>query len=347
MKIEQPFTVSMQVNKHNLDVMIDELKTLVCEFDFCNTRINKTLLSLYLMRKHLNKLKNEKYTTQCTLRGVKHNANYPDLLERYIHVNCMDPCSTLYKREIRHMLLSGTNITELDISATVVYLFAKFISNDNKMLDAYKNQDFYSIIPTTIKSRDEQKKLTQIWLQGWYNESIIYNELFPITGEFLKTNALKKDNIYKRNSGLFRDKEVRLLNDMLESDLSIVNHLHDGYYLNSRYKKKCSELISKVWGEDVKYKVRDFSKECYSDDDIKSAIRNINWKEDADDIVDFTNIPNFIMQHRKESMYFDPYGSLMGFLLDDRGDVVYDDNNAPVEVEKSYVTQKKCIELFK
>ena len=63
MKIENPFTVNMQVNKHNLDVMIDELKKLACEFDFCNTRINKTLLSLYLMRKHLNKLKNDKYTS--------------------------------------------------------------------------------------------------------------------------------------------------------------------------------------------------------------------------------------------------------------------------------------------
>lgn len=187
------------------------------------------------MRKHLNKLKNEKYTTQCTLRGVKHNTNYHDLLERYIHINCMDPCSTLYKREIRHMLLSGTNIAELDISATVVYLFAKFISKDAMMLNIYKNGDFYSLIPD--KTRDEQKKLVQIWLQGWYNESIAYNKLFQVTGEFLKTNALKKNDIYKRNSGLFRDKEVRLLNDMLESDLPIVNHLHDGYYLNNRYKK--------------------------------------------------------------------------------------------------------------
>ena len=345
MKIENPFAVNMQVNKHNLDVMIDELKILACEFDFCNTRINKTLLSLYLMRKHLNKLKNDRYTTRCTLRGVKHNANFPDLLERYIHVNCMDPCSTLYKREIRHMLLSGTNIAELDISATVVYLFAKFISRDDAMLNIYKNGDFYSLI--TNKTRDEQKKLVQIWLQGWYNESIPYNKLFPVTGEFLKNNALKKDDIYKRNSGLFRDKEVRLLNDMLESGLPIINHLHDGYYLNNRHKKKCSELISKMWGEDVKYKVHDFSKEYYSVDDIKSTIRNIDWKEDIDDIVDFTNIPNFIMQHKKETMYFDPYGSLIGFLLDDKGDVVYNDDNTTVEVKKSYVTQKKCIELFK
>lgn len=345
MKIEKSFAVNMLINKHNLDVMIDELKILACEFDFCNTRINKTLLSLYLMRKYLDKSKNGEYITRCTLKAVKHNANYPDLLERYIHVNCKDPCSTLYKREIRHMLLSGTNIAELDISATVVYLFAKFISKDDMMLNIYKNGDFYSLIPD--KTRDEQKKLVQIWLQGWYNESIVYNRIFQVTGDFLKTNALKKDDIYKRNSGLFRDKEVRLLNDMLESKLPIVNHLHDGYYLNSRYKKKCGEVISKVWGEDVKYKVHDFSKECYSDDDIKSTIRNIDWKEDVDDIVDFTNVPNFIIQHRKQNMHFDPYGSLTGFLLDDRGDIVYSDDNTPIEVEKSYVTQKKCIELFK
>lgn len=345
MKIENPFAVNMQVNKHNLDAMIAELKTLAYEFNFCNTRINKTLLSLYLMRKHLNKLKNERYTTQCTLKGVKHNTNYPDLLERYIHVNCMDPCSAIYKREIRHMLLAGTNIAELDISATVVYLFAKYISKDDAMLNIYKNGDFYSLIPD--KTRDEQKKLVQIWLQGWYNESIAYNKLFPTTSEYLKNTASKKDDIYKRNSGLFRDKEVRLLNDMLESGLPIVNHLHDGYYLNSRHKKKCGELISKVWGDDVKYKTHDFSKEHYSDDDIKNTIRNIDWKEDINDIVDFTDIPNFIMQHKKETMYFDPYGSLTGYLLDDKGDVVYNDDNTPVEVEKSYVTQKKCIELFK
>ena len=344
MQIENPFAVNMQVNKHNLDVMIDELKKLACEFDFCNTRINKTLLSLYLMRKYLDKLKNNQYITHCTLRGVKHNANYPDLLERYIHVNCMDPCSTLYKREIRHMLLSGTNITELDISATVVYLFAKFISKDDAMLDVYKNGDFYSLIKD--KTRDEQKKLVQIWLQGWYNESIVYNKLFPVTGEFLKNSAIKKDGAYKRNSGIFRDKEVRLLNDMLESGISIVNHLHDGYYLIGCYKKIWGEIISRVWGEDVKYKVHDFSKESYSDDDIKNTIRNIDWKEDVDDIVDFTKTPNIIIRHKKESMHFDPYGSLTGFLLDDRGDVVYNDDT-PVEVEKSYVTQKKCIELFK
>ena len=344
MQIENPFAVNMQVNKHNLDVMIDELKKLACEFDFCNTRINKTLLSLYLMRKYLDKLKNNQYITHCTLRGVKHNANYPDLLERYIHVNCMDPCSTLYKREIRHMLLSGTNITELDISATVVYLFAKFISKDDAMLDVYKNGDFYSLIKD--KTRDEQKKLVQIWLQGWYNESIVYNKLFPVTGEFLKNSAIKKDGAYKRNSGIFRDKEVRLLNDMLESGISIVNHLHDGYYLIGCYKKIWGEIISRVWGKDVKYKVHDFSKENYSDDDIKNTIRNIDWKEDVDDIVDFTKTPNIIIRHKKESMHFDPYGSLTGFLLDDRGDVVYNDDT-PVEVEKSYVTQKKCIELFK
>ena len=345
MEIEKPFAVSMQVNKHNLDVMIDELKTLARECDFCNTRINKTLLSLYLMRKYLDKFKNGEYITHCTQRGVTHNANYPDLLERYIHVNCMDPCSTLYKREIRHILLSGTKIAELDISATVVYLFAKFISKDDAMLNVYKNGDFYSLIKD--KTRDEQKKLVQIWLQGWYNENIVYNKLFPVTGEFLKNSAIKKDNAYKRNSGIFRDKEVRLLNDMLESGISIANHLHDGYYLNCCHKKKYSEIISRVWGEDVKYKVHDFSKEYYSDDDIKNTIRNIDWKEDVDDIVDFTNIPNVIIKHRKESMYFDPYGSLTGFLLDDRGDVVYGDDNTPVEVAKSYVTQKRCIELFK
>lgn len=343
MKIDKPFEINMQINKHNLDVMIDELKSLASECEFYNTRINKTLLSLHLMRKHLHALKNNRYATCCTLAGVKHNAHYPDLLERYIHTNCMDPCSAAYKREIRHLLLAGTNIAELDITATVVYLFAKYISEDEAMLNIYEKGDFYSIFKD--KSRDEQKKLVQIWLQGYYIPDMKYNKIFPVTGEFLKNSALKKDDLYKRNSGLFRDKEVKLLDAILESNLPIINHLHDGYYLNNRHKSKCGELIKKVWGESVKYKVHDFAKDNYSDEDIKNIIRNIDWKEDTEDIVDFTSIPQFIIQHNKKIINLDPYGSLMGLLLDDRGNCVYDEDGNYKCVEKSYVVRKLCMSL--
>lgn len=345
MKIKEPFVVNMQINKHNLDVMIDELKALANEYEFYNTRINKTLLSLHLMQKNLHVLKNNRYATHCTLASVKSNAHYSDLLERYIHTSCMDPCSTTYKREIRHLLLAGTNIAELDITATVVYIFAKYISEDPAMLNIYEKGDFYSIFKD--KSRDEQKKLTQIWLQGYYISDMPYNKIFPVTGEFLKNNALKQDDLYKRNSGLFRDKEVRLLNDILESELPIVNHLHDGYYLNNRLKTKCGELISKVWGKGVKYKVHDFAKDEYTDEDIRKMIRSIDWKEDTADMVDFTNIPHFITRHDKKTLRFDPYGSLMGILLDDRGNCVFDANENLIEVPKSYVVRQKCIEIFK
>lgn len=343
MKIKESFKINMQINAHNLDVMIDELKILAKEEDFTNTRINKTLYSLHLMRKNLSVLKDKKYKTCCTMAGVKPNKLFPDLLERYIHTNCMDPCSSTYKREIRTLLLAGTNIAELDISATVVYIYAKFITNDDAMLHAYKSGDFYAIF--SDKDRDEQKKLAQIWLQGPYNPYMKYNKIFPATGDYLKQTALIKDALYKKNSGLFRDKEVKLLNAMLESDLPIINHLHDGYYLNNRLKKKCGELIKKVWGEDVKYKVHDFSKESYSDEDIKNIIRKIKWEEDPEDIVDFTKTPYFMIKHDEKTLRFDPYRSLYGILLDDRGNCVYDESGSLVEVSKSYVIRKLCMKL--
>lgn len=344
MKITEQFKVNMQVNKHNIDVMIEELKSLAKEKSFNNTRINKTLYSLYLMRKNLNRLANDKHMTQCSLKGVKKNANYDDLLERYIHANCMDPCSTAYKREIRHLLLAGTNIAELDITATVVYIFAHFITKDPAMQFAYKNGDFYSILGEA-NDRDEQKKATQIWLQGPYAPNMTYNRLFPMTSEYLKQTAVRENDLYKRNSGLFRDQEVKLLNAMLESDLHIVNHLHDGYYLNNRLKKKCGELIKQIWGDNVKYKVHDFSKDHQSDDEIKAILRKIKWDEDPEDVVDLTNIPCFMIKHDPKILRFDPYGSLYGILLDDTGRCIYDDDHNPVKVSKSYVIRKLCMNI--
>ena len=340
MIIENPFDVNMMINKHNLDIMIDELKELAKSYDFCNTKVNKTLLALHLMRERLHALKNNRYTTKCTLWGVKHNAHYPDLLERYIHTNCMDPCSSLYKREIRKLLLAGTNIAELDISATVVYLFAKFITNDEAMLNIYKHGDFYELL--NDKTRDEQKQLTQIWLQGYYIPGIVYNKLFPTTSDYLKHTATQDDDLYKRNSGLFRDKEVRLLNAMLESDLHIINHLHDGYYLNNRHKTKCGALIKKVWGDDVKYKVTDFASINKSDDDIKNILQEIDWKEDVDDVVDFNNAPDFIIKHNMKLINHDPYGCLMGHELNNNGNCVYNDDGTNKLVPKSYVVQRLC-----
>ena len=343
--IEQKFDINMDVNKHNIEVMIDELKHLGCECNFTNAKMNKTLLSLNYMLKRLNILKT-KQTTRCELAPTRMNKSYPELHERYIHTNCLDPCSSSYKRDIRRLILAGTNITEVDITATVVYIFAKYISKDVELLNAYKSRDFYSILPN--KSRDEQKKLVQIWLQGWYDPSVMYNDLFPITGEYLKQTAIKDGDLYKRNSGLFRDIEVGFLDKVL-SNADLINHLHDGYYVRPRQKKKLCELVTDVWGNDVKYKVHEFAKDKFSDDDIRATVRNTDWTSGEDDNdcnnLDFTNIPDYILQVDQCKLHYDPYAALYGILLDANGDCVYNDKHEKVKVQKGYVIRHQCMTL--
>lgn len=353
MEIEKSFDVNMQINKHNLDVMICELKHLAQFTHFLNPKINETLLCLYYMSKRLDKLSN-KYVTRCTLFPVEKNKQFPDLYERYKHLSVYDPLNgNLYNRDIRHLLLNGTNVAELDITATAVYIFAKFISCDSELLQTYKERDFYTVLPNI--SRDEQKKLVQVWLQGPYKNPdvefnneyevyvALYNKLFPITGEYLKNTAIVKDREYARNSGLFRDREVRLLDKMLSSDVHLINHLHDGYYVNPRNIKKCGKIIKDVWGDDVKYKITDYSKIAMSDDEIRNKLYEIDWTKETD-IVDFDNVPNFIIRHKSSHIY-DPYFSLTGYMIDKDGECVYD-NGSLVEVPKTYVIQKKCMELF-
>ena len=372
LRIEQPFDVTMPINKHNLEIMIEHLKSMANETNFLNPNINKVLLCLYYMSKKLCEHSN-KTVTKCRLPPVKHNKNYPELLERYNHMSVYDPLNgTLYNREIRHLLLNGANIMELDITATAVFIFAKYISKDDLLLQYYRDHDFYTLFPNL--SRDEQKPLAQKWLQGSYKDPskfaskipsdinlpadsntyvALYNTFFPVTGEYLKETAISKNREYVRNSGLFRDREVRLLNEMLQSDVTLINHLHDGYYINPRHKAKCEEAIKSVWGNEVKYKITDYSKIKISDDEIRDTLSNIDWEkdlfyQDEDKQIDLENAPNFIMQSSKRSTcIYDPYEALTGILLDDSGNVVYDTEGNHTEVPKCYTVQRKCIELFK
>ena len=376
LKIKSPFEVTMPINKHNLEIMIDSLKSMARSTNFLNPKINETLLCLHYMSKRLSKL-NNKDVTRCTLPPVKHNKNYPELLERYNHVSVYDPLNgNLYNREIRHLLLNGANIAEIDITATAVYIFAKFISKDDRLLQWYRDRDFYTTFPTL--SRDTQKLLTQKWLQGTYkNPDILniemedpekidiedmedlnsyvalYNALFPVTGKYLKETAKCKNREYARNSGLFRNQEVLLLNEMLKSDVTLINHLHDGYYINPRRKAKCETAIKSVWGDDIKYKITDYSKINMSDDDIRNALSNIDWDkdcfyQDGAPKIDPDNAPDFALSHGTQTTYiYDPYAALTGYLCDENGDCVRDAEGNFIEVPKSYVVQKKCIELFK
>lgn len=276
-----------EINKTNLDLMLHKLLGMCADNDFKYNAINDVVYNLHYMNRVIMRNKAGIYYTTFNNMHSKNNglnATYPDLRERYVHEDYSDPCS--YKREIRKALLYGTNTAELDITATAVYIYSKYISEDADMLNCYMGQDFYSIIPG--KTRDEQKRLTQVWLQGPYNEEIIYNKLFPITGAYLKRTALKRDGLYKRNSGLFRNKEVELLDNIM-SNIQVNFHLHDGIYIKRSAIKKAEKAIIQAYGAGVKYKVHNYSKD--TDIDILSTLENVDWH--TDDIVTTDNILDY------------------------------------------------------
>ena len=263
------------INRDNLVTMLTHMLTLQDRENFKNPRLNENIWKLSNLLHELQVDTKGRYISEFeNIEGGK-NKQFPDLKERYIHISHNDPSSL--KHEIKEILLAGTDTVEVDISNTVVYLFAKYISHDVDMLKEYERGDFYSLFPTTVKSRDEQKKLTQIWLQGWYDNTTQYNKRFPITGEFLKQTALQKDGLYKRNSGLFRDKEVELLNAIMD-DVQLLFHLHDGFYIQKRNVNKVINSIKKHYGEEVRYKIHDFNKDAFSNEDICKIVDNIKWK---------------------------------------------------------------------
>ena len=261
------------INRDNLVTMLTYMLLLQSKYNFENPRLNENIWKLSHLLHDLEIDNKGRYISEFeNVEGGK-NKLFPDLNERYIHVSHNDPCSL--KHEIKELLLAGTDTVEIDISNTVVYLFAQYISHDKAMLKEYERGDFYSLIST--KTRDEQKKLVQIWLQGWYNKSIPYNKKFPVTGQFLKQTALQKDDAYKRNSGLFRDKEVELLNAIM-NDVQLLFHLHDGFYVQKRNVNKVTESIKRHYGKEVRYKEHDFNKDNFSDEDIYKIIDSIEWK---------------------------------------------------------------------
>lgn len=264
------------INKDNLIIALKYMLDLQSQYQFNNPRLNENIYNLHHMLSELNCDNRGHYFTCFDSINGKQNKLFPDLRERYIHISYNDPCSL--KHEIKELILAGTNTVEVDISNTAVYLFAKFISHDDDLLNYYKHNDFYKLLPN--KTRDEQKKLTQIWLQGIYNKAIPYNSLFPITGEYLKQTAIADNELYKRNSGLFRDQEVKLLDEII-ADMSVLFHLHDGFYTTERNKKKLCASVEKHYGDGIKYKVHDFSNVCLTENEIKNIINNVEWKSDG------------------------------------------------------------------
>ena len=341
--IEQNFSINMAINEYNLNTVLEILKRKVMEANFLNADMNKTFLCLYYMNKRLTR-SGKKSITRCILAPVKRNKRFPELSERFVHNSVFDPLNSAYTRPIRHILLEGTQIAEVDITATVVYIFAKMITKDDELLRCYVKRDFYSILPT--KTRDEQKKLTQFWLQGWFDQNVVYNQLFPITRDYLKRTAIKDDCLYARNSGVFRDFEVKALDKMLSGKIHIVNHLHDGYYIYPRNIKKCSNLVKEVWGDEVKFKVTDYSKidqKSYSE--IYDIISSIEWESNEEQCIDLSNKPNFMIGQR-QGVFNDPYANACGYLLDDNGNCIYDEKGELIEVPKSFVVQELCKQLI-
>ena len=341
--IEQSFNVNMAVNEYNLKTVLDILKQRMLDANFSNADMNKTFLCLQYMNKRLTRT-DKKSITKCVLAPVKKNKRFPELNERFVHNSVFDPLNSAYTRPIRHILLEGTQVAEVDISATVVYIFAKMITKDDELLRCYLERDFYSILPT--KTRDEQKKLTQFWLQGWFDQNVVYNQLFPITSDYLRRTAIKEDCLYARNSGVFRDFEVKALDKMLSGGVHIINHLHDGYYVHPRNIKKISKLVNEVWGKEVKFKVTDYSKidqKSYSE--IDDIISSIEWESNEEQCIDLSKKPNFVIG-QKQGIFSDPYANVCGFLLDSTGNCIYDENGELIEVPKSFVVQELCKQII-
>ena len=263
---DNTFTLKQPINYTNLEIMFNWFKQ--HSFDYRFNYVNNTICKLWNL--YHPPLKNKKHILQAPVA----NKTYPDLIERYIHIDAYDPCS--YKREVRKILMAGTPTYEIDFSAEAVYIFAKHITHDDLLLDTYINKEIYEIIPG--KSKDEQKKLMQIWLQGPYDESIIYNNMFPATAAYLKSTS----DDYKRNSGLFRDIETRNLIEILKlCKTRVTTHLHDAIYVNAKGLKTAQDAIRKVYGNDIKYKINNMQQEEYSGERIHNELNAIDWNQSA------------------------------------------------------------------
>lgn len=275
-----------EINKSNLEFILTTLLITGAENSFKYNAINEAIYNLHYLYNSILPTNKQTFVSQFNNTHSKNNgmnATFTELRERYTHEDYRDPCS--YKREIRKALLYNTNTVELDITATAVYIYANFITNDNKLLQCYKEKDFYSIIPNI--DRDTQKLLAQKWLQGYYIDDMIYNTMFPITGDYLKRTALKKDGLYKKNSGLFRDKEVRLLDDIM-SKVQVNFHLHDGIYVTKSARKKTEIAIIDTYGKDVKYKVVDYSNLNLTNEELYNTLQSMDWH--LDDIIETHSI---------------------------------------------------------
>lgn len=279
---DNSFAIKSNVNLDNAKAALEFFKT--NNMDFTNNKLNQTIVYLDAL------LRCPDGTKSTTLNAPKRNKEFNELIERYVHISVYDPCS--YVHEVRELLLAGTNTTELDVTAEAVYIFAKYISKDDELLDAYISNDVYTLLHGI--SRDKQKVEMNKWIQGYYIDGMQYNTLFPKTAEYLKRTAIKKDHYYARNSGLFRDIETRNLIEICKKcGRKITNHLHDAVYTTSKHFNDVADIYREVYGDGIKFKRHDYKNLQYDVSDYLSkrewSVKDILTDSQLDTINEYSN----------------------------------------------------------
>lgn len=289
-KSDLSFNVKSNVNLDNAKAALDYLKT--HNMGFRNNKLNQTIVHLDALLRCPDGVKST------ILNAPTNNKQFNDLIERYIHVSPYDPCS--YIHEVRELLFAGTNTTELDVTAEAVYIFAKYISKDDELLDAYKSGDVYTMLHGM--SRDRQKVEMNKWIQGYYIAGMPYNTLFPKTSQYLKQTAIKKDRYYARNSGLFRDIETRNLIKICEScGRKITNHLHDAVYTTPKHFDEVANAYRAVYGDGIKFKRHDYKNLQYV---VADYLNTREWS--AEDTLDDAQL-NDVQALNKKITIWQPF----------------------------------------
>lgn len=262
-KQDNTFVIKSTLNLVNAHSALEYLKN--NNKSFTNNKLNQTMIALYTL------LQNPSNTKSTTLKAPKNNEEFNDLIERYVHTSPYDPCS--YIHEVRDLLLAGTNTVELDITAEAVYIFAKYISKDDELLDAYIFGDIYTILHKI--PREKQKTMMNTWIQGYYIDDLPYNKLFPKTAEYLKRTAIKSNHIYARNSGLFRDIETnKLIAICKKCDRKITNHLHDAVYTTEKHFDEVAKCYHEEYGNGLRFKRKDYK---YLTCNVSEYLSGRNW----------------------------------------------------------------------
>lgn len=295
-KNDNSFVIKSNVNLNNAKAALDFFK--INNMDFTNNKLNQTIVYLDALLRYPDGVKST------TLYAPKKNKEFNDLIERYIHISVYDPCA--YIHEVREVLLAGTDTTELDITAEAVYIFAKYISKDDELLDAYISNDVYTLLHGV--PRDKQKIEMNKWIQGYYIEEMQYNALFPKTANYLKQTAIKKNHYYARNSGLFRDIETcKLIEICKKCGRKITNHLHDAVYTTPKHFDAVADVYREVYGDGLKFKRHDYKNLQY---DVYEYLSKREWSI-KDTLTD--NQLEMIKRHSDKITIWQPYPGLYDY----------------------------------